>query len=202
MFRIGCWSRSHVCGVAFMAVMLFFAGCGGNPAAPMAAAEPAPERVVFVSSTVFTGDFGGAAAADGVCSALARAAGLSGAYRAWLSDDQGHSPSTRFSHTQLPFVMTSGVRVADHWSDLTDGTINNPIVVDEWGEQPGTVPIVWTGTTASGQPFGETLACDGWADGSADAAGQVGEFDAIDHRWSASRSVGCDQLGRFYCFEQ
>ena len=74
MFRIGCWSRCYVWGVAFMAVMLFFAGCRGNPAAPMAAAESVPERVVFVSSTVFTGDFGGGVAADAVCSALAGAA--------------------------------------------------------------------------------------------------------------------------------
>ena len=98
--------------------------------------------------------------------------------------------------------MTSGVRVADHWSDLTDGTINNPIVVDERGDQPDTVPVVWTGTTASGRPFVDAFGCDGWSDGSAGALGQIGEFDAIDYRWSASRGVGCDQLGRIYCFEQ
>ena len=96
--------------------------------------------------------------------------------------------------------MTSGVRVADGWADLTDGTINNPIVVDEQGNQPDTVPVVWTGTDSSGQPAGAT--CLGWAAASDAVSGQVGVFDAIGTGWSASLQAACSQAGRLYCFQQ
>ncbi len=177
---------------------------GAYHTSPVALIEAAPsvDRVVFVSSATFTGAFGGVPAADRTCTELAAAAGLAGTYRAWLSDAAGHSPSVTFTRSDVPFVMTSGVRVADGWADLTDGTINNPIVVDEQGNQPDTVPVVWTGTDPSGQPASSGATCSGWAAASGAVSGQVGVFDALGTGWSASSPVACDQPGRLYCFQQ
>ena len=184
-----------------VAALMMSGGCDESPVTPTEAA-PSVDRVVFVSSATFTGGLGGVRAADQTCSDLAVAAGLAGIYRAWLSDDAGRSPSVTFTRSDAPFVMTSGVRVADHWADLTDGTINNPIVIDEQGHQPDTVPVVWTGTDPSGQPAGSGATCRGWTDASGGVSGQVGVFDAIGLGWSVSPTIACDQLARLYCFEQ
>ena len=173
----------------------------GSPLALLEAAQAA-DRIVFVSSTTFTGAFGGVPAADLTCTDLAAAAGLVGTYRAWLSDAAGRSPSVTFTRSDVPFVMTTGVRVADGWADLTDGTINNPIVVDEQGNQPDTVPVVWTGTEPSGRPVSSGSTCGEWDAASGGVSGQVGVFDAIGTGWSASRPVACDQSARLYCFQQ
>ncbi len=184
-----------------LVVLLACGGCEERPVAPTGAA-PSADRIVFVSSATFTGAVGGVPAADQTCSDLATAAGLVGTYRAWLSDDAGRSPNVTFTRPDAPFVMTSGVRVADHWADLTDGTINNPIVIDERGSQPATVPVVWTGTDPSGQPASSGATCRGWIDASSGVSGQVGIFDAIGTGWSASPPAACDQPGRLYCFQQ
>ena len=165
-------------------------------------AAASPDRIVFVTSATFTGVIGGVSAADQACTDLATTAGLTGTYRAWSSDDAGRSPGVTFTRTDAPIVMTSGVRVADHWTDLTDGTINNPIVIDERGNQPDNVPMVWTGTDPSGRQAASGATCRGWVDGSRAVSGQVGVFDAIGTGWSASHTADCDQAGRLYCFEQ
>ena len=163
-------------------------------------AEVAPAgRVIFVTSQTMTGDFGGVAAADALCGALASAASLAGSYRAWLSGG-GLSPSATFTRGPTPFVMTSGVRVADHWDDLADGTINNPIVVDERGAQPSTVDRVWTGTDVGGVPAASGATCGGWQ--STGGTGQVGAFDQIGPGWSAAGTRACDRPARLYCVEQ
>ena len=177
---------------------------GACDASPVATAEAAPsvDRIVFVSSATFSGAIGGVPTADQTCSDLAAAARLVGTYRAWLSDDAGRSPSVTFTPPDAPFVMISGVRVADHWADLTDGMIVNQIVIDEQGNQPATVPVVWTGTDPSGQPASSCATCRGWSAASGVVSGQVVVFDAIGTGWSASLSAPCNQLGRLYCFEQ
>ena len=193
-------SRRSLCWIGFIGG-LALGSCGDSPVSPVGSAS-ALGRIVFVSSNAFTGSFEGVVAADQVCTTLAAGVGMSGVYRAWLSDDTGLSPGTTFSRGDAPFVMTSGVGVADHWTDLTDGNIRNPIVVDERGRQPDTVPVVWTGTAASGQALAGGASCGGWSDASTGITGQVGEFDEVGPAWSSSRKVDCDQLGRLYCFEQ
>ncbi len=181
--------------------LVVVAACEESPVAPTEASASL-DRILFVSSATYTGAIGGVSEADQACTDLATAAGLVGIYRAWLSDGAGRSPAGTFTRGDAPFVMTSGVRVADHWADLTDGTINNPIVIDESGNLPDTVPMVWTGTGASGQPASSGATCGDWTDGSSAATGQVGVFDAIGTGWTASPPAACDAPGRIYCFQQ
>jgi len=184
-----------------VALGLVFIACGENPMAPTETV-PSKDRTVFVTSAIFTGAIGGVSAANRACTDLAIAAGLPGTYRAWLSDIKGLAPSLTFTRPEAPFVMTSGVRVADHWADLVDGTLNNPIVIDERGAQADSVPMVWTGTDPHGRPVASDAMCHGWMSASGDAHGQVGGFDEIGNGWSALQTNECDQPGRLYCFQQ
>ncbi|MCA9876161.1 MAG: hypothetical protein KC442_00200, partial [Thermomicrobiales bacterium] len=60
---------------------------------------------VFVSSDFFTGgEIGGLTGADAKCQSLADAAGLSGIFKAWLSDGN-QSPDTRFSFFSGPWRL-------------------------------------------------------------------------------------------------
>jgi len=179
--------------------LLLLGACGESPTAPVLV-DVALGRIIFVTSEAFSATFGGVEGGDRVCASLATAAGLAGFYRAWLSDDSGLSPSTTFTTGDTPVVLTSGVRVADDWEDLIDGTINNPVVVDERGDQPTSVAMVWTGTDSSGTATATT--CNGWSSGSGASSGLVGVFDALDVGWTASRTAPCDQLGRMYCVQQ
>ena len=197
----GAGSRGVGITAPALVLTLVTGACDESPMAPTEVA-PSVDRIVFVSSATFTGAIGGVPAADQACSDLAAAAGLIGTYRAWLSDDAARSPRVTFTQSDAPLVMTSGVRVADHWVDLTDGTINHPIVIDERGNQPDTVPVVWTGTDPSGERAASGATCLGWADASDGVMGQVGVFDAIGIGWSASPPTTCDQPGRLYCFQQ
>ena len=179
--------------------VLLLSACGDSPTAP-ALADVSLGRLIFVTSEAYDAAFGGVEGGDRVCGSLAMAAGLAGSYRAWLSDDTGLSPSVTFTTNDIPLVLTSGVRVADDWEDLTDGTINNPVVVDERGDQPMSVPVVWTGTDRSGTAAAAT--CNGWSSGSEASNGLVGVFDAVGVGWTASRAAPCNQLGRLYCVQQ
>ncbi|MCX6873515.1 MAG: hypothetical protein NTW21_06865 [Verrucomicrobia bacterium] len=85
-------------------------------------------------------------------------------------DNTGTNPS---SSTGVPIYNLSGRRVADHNADLWDGTIQNPINVNELGGGPvlqrGNVYRVWTGGV-SPNGFNLITQSGGWIiNGSADS---------------------------------
>ena len=84
------------------------------------------EKIVFVTSETYTGALGGLDGADALCQERANDAGWPGTFKAWLSD-RDTSVSQRFDRVfyGTPFVRTDGVRVANDWADLTDGTLNH-----------------------------------------------------------------------------
>jgi hypothetical protein len=54
--------------------------------------------------------------------------------------------------TGVPIYLVSGLRVADSYDDLWDGSIQNPIFSDETGSSAslGALQAVWTGTNPNG----------------------------------------------------
>ena len=93
---------------------------------PVVSAPTITPKIVFVTSTTATANYNGLPQADTVCQNLATAAGLSGTFRAWLSNATD-SPSTRFTQSTVPYKLVDGTQIADNWTDLTDGAIDNPI---------------------------------------------------------------------------
>lgn len=163
------------------------------------------DRLVFVTSQAFSGNFGGLVGADGLCQAAAIDADLPGSYMAWLSDSTG-SPSSRMRQSPGPYRLTNGEMVAASWTDLTDGTILAPIDRDERGNLSSGVFVcqggeVWTNTTAAGAVWAATDCSDWTSIRGTSAAGNVGFADSS---WTESGcvSITCQSGLPLYCVEQ
>src|SRR5262249_60557677 len=89
-------------------------------------AIPPSGKLVFVSSTTYTGNLGGLSGADAKCQSLATSAGHAGTFKAWLSDDVTDAKS-RLTHSTMPYVLVDGTIVATGFTDLTSGTLRHAI---------------------------------------------------------------------------
>jgi hypothetical protein len=165
-----------------------------------AAACAIPSKRVFVTSSSYNGNLGGLVGADAKCQQAAAAAGLGGTFRAWLSDNTT-SASARLTHSTLPYVLMSGVQIADDWTDLTDGTLDNRIGVDEYGASVGNWEV-WTGTHSDGSAYNGQN-CSAWSDDSHTAPwGAVGLAGQSSSGWTDAYLQFCDNVVKLYCFEQ
>ena len=171
---------------------------------------------VFVTSQSHNGDFGGLSGADSFCQSLAMTAGLSGTYKAWLSDSTG-SPSTRFAQASVPYRMIDGTTIANDWTDLTDGTIQTPINLNEYGSTVSSSMVfsftMVDGTagvfqSATSNCYGDDCHCNNWTNsngqGSPTPGSAVGQTNQTDDDWTDySYYNGCGPTGQpIYCFEQ
>ena len=89
-------------------------------------------KIIFITSETYTGNLGGLAGADVECNSLAEAAELSGTYKAWLSTPTV-SAADRLTHSEVPYVLPDGTRVADDWIDFTDGALAHAIDMTDTG---------------------------------------------------------------------
>lgn len=156
-------------------------------------------NLVFVSSGVYTGNLGGIAGADDECRQLAELADLPGDYKAWLSDG-GNSPSTHFTRSDQPYVLTDGTIIASNWSELTDGSLDAPINRTEFGQEVSS--YVWTSTTATSNVVNSNSVCFNWTDGSDNNSGSVGYTSDTNSGWSYAASDTCSSSYHIYCFRQ
>jgi hypothetical protein len=161
-----------------------------------------PCQIVFATSGLFDGNLGGLDGADQKCQAAADAAGLDGLYLAWLSrvggpiiGEPASGPLHRFVRHAVPYVRPDGIRVADHFGDLVDGTLDNPIGADEFG---GTLfeGTAWSSTIANGAPAGAgnplQNTCGNWTSSALlTTATFIATIGAVDFNWSSpGASVG------------
>lgn len=155
-----------------------------------------PKRV-FVSSTITQGAFGGLPGADARCQSAADAVSLGGVYKAWVSNATG-SPSTRFTHSTLPYALLDGTQIAANWAALTSGSLSHAIDLTE------TMIIhqdyVYSGTNPDGTYFGAPD-CNGWTSSSPLDQGMVG-YSPDPGQWSHVGILACDAPEAIYCFEQ
>ena len=193
-------------------------------------------KIVFVTSQLFDGNFGngqrvvGYPFADQHCQALAQQAGRPGTYKAWLSGrvDTGagplpHGVVDRFVQSSGPYVLVNGVKVANNWADLTDGTLAHAIDLTEQGTPVGFEARVWTNTTTSGHAWDNGRQCaagissdehgvwtwtcgaPGWTAGDCRfQSGKYGDAHSSSGSWTGTvtSNTSCDQALRLYCFQQ
>jgi hypothetical protein len=208
-----CGSCGNACGTGFDCVN--------------SACVAGTQKRVFVSSRSFQGNLGGLAGADAKCQALAQAAGLTGTFKAWLSDDT-QSPATRFTHSGAPYVAVGQpVTIANGWAALTSGSIVSRIELTEMGvaatlnpdmtcpapppAPPGTYPFpVWTATGPSGTDVDANgtglplVSCTNWTSAGHDFGGRGNVVDP-GSAWTDNLTCGpglCSQYWPLYCFEQ
>jgi hypothetical protein len=184
-------------------------GCGTCPAGEACVNDQCVgcgqggDCTAFATSTLHTGNLGGLTGADAICQQRASAAGLSGTYKAWLSDAT-ESPVTRFVQNPGRYVRTDGLPVAANWADLVSGVIKTNLDRTETGQFINDDREAWTNTGANGTPYvtDPNLICSEWGSGSSGVLGRVGETDQVDGDWTSSHVDPCDSPWRLYCFQQ
>jgi hypothetical protein len=164
--------------------------------------EHSPRRA-FVTSQTYTGNLGGIAGAQALCSQLAAAAGLPGTFDAWLSTEAS-SPNTRFVRHTGPYVRVDGTPVAWSYLDLTDGHLFEALRMDENGDLIGESDLAWTATTAGGDYQQTTLLddCSNWTNGAGFGNAIAGRTFWQDINWTNYFNAPCGTPQHLYCFEQ
>jgi hypothetical protein len=179
---------------------------------PTDVAPPAPAgKKVFATSTTYSGDLGSIAGAHAKCQSRAGAAGLSGTFKAWISGrttgfgDQNAADD--LTHATVPYELVNGTKVADDWSDLTDGSLDHAIDRDEFGN--GVTGNVWTNTETNGMAHDITRDCGPgsstaavWTNSQSIESGRYGTVTASNSQWTMTNNTGCNNSFRLYCFEQ
>jgi uncharacterized repeat protein (TIGR02543 family) len=164
-----------------------------------------PIKLVFVTSETFTWSSSppvGAAGGDAGCLSFAQNAGLTGNWLAWLSDATT-SPSIRFTQNTIPYVTLDGTVIANNWTQLTSGTLQNAIMHDQNGAAVA-ASYVWTGTNANGTAVTSisTNDCNNWTAGTSGYSGTVGYLQYPNSEWTNDTSYSCLNTARLYCFQQ
>jgi hypothetical protein len=186
------------------------AGPGGDAAVDAAvdAADLRP-RVVFVTSTATIGSMpplGGLAGADAICQARAAAVDLPGRFMAWLAVNNAN-PASRMTRSAGPYRLTTGLIVAQGWSDLTDGNLASSVNRTESGAMSqGTFVCrggeVWSNVDGAGNLRVGQGNCLDWSSTTAD--GTAGNVMNRDIMWTAGdcAQIGCSSALPIYCIEQ
>jgi hypothetical protein len=130
---------------------------------------------------------------------------------AWLGDDSGASPATRFNRSSTGYVRTDGVAIASSWADLTDGSLLAPLNVtatadsNTWGDQAWT-DVDFNGTATWGSEHMNPGSCSSWTSVATGAYSGTGLISATSEEWTMSQmGIHCDGVGMqflLYCFEQ
>lgn len=173
--------------VMAVAILTVFSGCGSDPIAPEG------RKRVFVTSASFAGDLGGPAGGDAKCASAAAAAGLGGAFRAWLSDATTDALD-RITHPGPWFLVDTTSRVFNSKADLVSQPMV-PIIVTETGASLSFGVAVWTGTENDGTT--STATCGNWA--STSGTGRIGQVST--NAWTSAAFNNCTTPNRLYCFE-
>ena len=154
-------------------------------------------KLAFATSTTYNGSLGGIAGGDAKCAARAAAASLSGTYKAFLGDSTG-SPNTSFTRGAQYYLVDGTTLVAQSYGDLTDGTLQNGILKNEFGSTFGAA-AAWTGTNANGTAHSNH--CSNWSTASSSATGRVGQAGGAGSGLSIN-NLTCNEAIVLFCFQQ
>lgn len=157
-------------------------------------------RLVFVSSSTYTGALAGLTGADATCRALAKSAGLADptGYRAWLSAGTA-SAASRIGDTGEPFILLDGQPIATSFASLTSGHLLHSIDLTEL-KTPVAAPLgAWTNTTSKGATASLVDDCAAWTNQDIDHIAVQGLTDATDPAWTHATPYYCSKQRHLYC---
>jgi hypothetical protein len=201
------WRRVGLVWSAFTASLLV-GGCvlerdlGTTTDAGTNVSPPRSSSLVFVTEARYSGNLAregnastGSLGADELCASEAKVAGLSGAFRAWISTT-GEEASARvgamgpYRRVDGTTIFPGKVAVGSPLVALSITASGRTLVSADDG-------AVWTGTE-------DNRRCADFATASAGALGAIGSALSVDATWTADgRAVrSCDARARLYCFER
>lgn len=198
---------------------------GSNPADR--GDTPIPHRV-FITSTEGQGDLSqwegaggktGLLAGDAICTRLAQNAGLSGEYRAWLSDEQNDAycrvaggSGKKSSDTCYPnvkqtkaYINTGGKTITESLDQLVEkGQMFHAIQFDEMGRDRTNQNLyAWTSTNKKGEFNAEYGNCAGWTSTDTSIEGGYGKGETVTALWTDAYKAPCggSSSAGLYCFQ-
>lgn len=164
---------------------------------------------VFLTSGAGSGNLGswagasgevGLDAGDAICRTAAAAGHLPdpSSFVAWLSSSSTDARDRLTSSG--PWKRLDAFTVANNLADLTDGSLDTTIHMDEFGHYVNGTPEIATGTLADGTASG--LNCLEWTNGNFDEdhTGGRPNFAALPDWTEFTLSLGCSNTRRLYCF--
>jgi hypothetical protein len=166
---------------------------------------------VFATSAGFTGNLGGLAGADQLCTSAAATAGLGGTWNAWLSDANTSAKNRIYAVTGAAgYVLVDGTKISPGFSALVSGSLPllHPIDLTEQGTTITNGFEVWTGTDLGGStPPGYCAGSSGasWTSAAHGNSGTpfVGLTNQTNASWSDIYQQFCDYATeRLFCFER
>lgn len=167
-------------------------------------------RVAFLSSELYNGkELGGLVGADAKCRQLARTFDLERfhTYRAWLSDGTS-DPASSFDHASVPYVLLSGVAIADSFDDLVLTGPAVGITITDTYEAISDIRV-WTHTTLAGTEIMDDHHCDQWTSDAYNEVAMTGRNSvpaeiqktwADEGWWTRYIENSCNTQYRLYCF--
>ena len=157
--------------------------------------EPEPEYggigTIFVTDLIWNGASGGLDGIDAKCQLWAGYAGFSGTWIA-IAGDTSINARTRIS-IDGPFYRVDGVIIANNHADLFDGSIQNPININQNRElETGTA---WTGSDGAGYYVSDN--CHDWE--WVAVSGYYGDISSVGYSWLHDNKEDCGNYKHFYC---
>jgi hypothetical protein len=198
---------------------LVYLGCGGGGSGDGADGP----NMAFTTSVTGSGNLSswadaggntGLAAADAVCQARADAAGLSGAFVAWMSDSTDdaycrvHGLSGKVDddcgQADLPsdagpWIRTDGFAFAGSISQMVMGVVYAPLRFDEFGSRVPAYSSVFTATDSDGTL--RTDSCSDWTSTTAGTFGRSGNPETTGSRWTGAGDTLCSGTAAIMCLE-
>lgn len=159
------------------------------------------KNLVFITSTLHTGSFGGLAAADTICRARATEAGLQGTFRALLSTSIT-SAKSRLAGAR-GWVRVDGLPFADTVDDLfVTQRIYNPIGLNEKGARAAMLQY-WTGSRETGLTDTDKT-CKDWSSAMSPDSARLGTGAGGPSAWVTANfgayRYTCDVPQSLACF--
>ena len=153
------------------------------------------EHLIFATTDMIDGAFGGLESADMICQMHATAGGLVGEFKALLSDDS-NSAASRLTISG-PVYNTANELVADGSDALWSGALTNPVAYTEFGV--ASMGPLWTGSTTSGT---SKTTCENWTTNDNALFGSQGFRTSADFGWIDAGDDRCFKAKSLYCISQ
>ena len=175
-------------------------GGGDTPPAPCGHALTDGRPIVFVTSATSTGvavadtSKSGTPVFDERCDDIARDAGFSGTFKAWIQGPAVDTPAVRIGTSQKGWARPDGT-VAFTGSSPAAGAPVAPVNVTEKCTTITDGAGAWTGVPTNVVP----LSCGDWNDPNND--GTFGDPTKTDTTWQAKGTSACTELRHLYCFQ-